>query len=189
MESPLVELGRQQAMAVGKALLDSAITPSMVFSSPAVRAMETARIALTACRAAVPIRIEPQLHEQDVGRWAGRRSAEVFDDVCMATIGTLGKDFRPPGGESVNDVGRRMNRWLESLSKRPGEDNRVVVGFTHGGAIRALESHLLGWTHARTFAEKPANGSVTVLEALPGPKTWKVRFLSIPCGDLAGVPS
>ena len=165
------------------------IEPDFVFCSPALRAFDTARLALSASGNDACIETDERLHEQDVGSWVGRLATDIFDEACMADVRALGKDFRPPGGESMNDVGRRMCDWLASLTRlRRGDVDPVVVAFTHGGAIRALASLLLHWTHSRTFAEKPANGSVSLFEYGLGDDTWSVRSLGVPHDALNGLP-
>jgi broad specificity phosphatase PhoE len=105
--------------------------------------------------------IDERLHEQDVGEWAGLRGEVVFRGEVLRSIETLGKGFRPPGGESMTDVGRRMARWLEDLTDGADGPN-VVLAFTHGGAIRSLASYLGGWSHSRTYGTRPPNVSISV---------------------------
>jgi len=177
--SPLVDVGMGEARRVGLALGAVGLLPAAVYSSPTVRARSTADLALQAAGLGSDVVEDAGLHEQDVGSWFGRVASQTFDDDVLVEIAESGKDFRPPGGESMNDVAARMLAWLESLADRsspagPGP----VLAFTHGGAVRSLVSTLRGWSHAQTYATKPANCSVTLVRRGPDRK-WRCEFLAL----------
>jgi broad specificity phosphatase PhoE len=160
--SPLTPVGRQEAEEVGRALRDRGIVPQLVHTSPAVRALDTAFLALARMDCSNRVVVDERLHEQDVGEWAGCAASQVYDDEVLRRLQQQGKDFRPPGGESMNDVGRRMAAWLDDLPNGEGRPV-VVLAFTHGGAIRALASRIHQWSHARTYETRPANASVSMV--------------------------
>jgi broad specificity phosphatase PhoE len=161
--SPLTPVGRREAEEVGRALRDRRIVPHFVYTSPAVRARDTAFLALAKMDCSMNrVIVDERLHEQDVGEWAGCAASLVYDEEVLRRIQQQGKDFRPPRGESMNDVGRRMAAWLDDLPDGEGRPV-VVLAFTHGGAIRALASRIHQWSHARTYGTRPANASVSMV--------------------------
>jgi probable phosphoglycerate mutase len=147
-----------------------------------VRARRTAELAITLAATHVEIIKDPRLHEQDVGEWAGRRASDVFTAACLRRIEQKGKDFKPPGGESMNDVGRRMLTWLDEQS---GKDSLTVFAFTHGGAIRALASTLHDLSHAQAYPIRPANGSVSLVRR-EDCRTWRFDYLGRDPADALG---
>jgi len=171
--TPLVEQGVAEAAELGRHLLRSGLAPSSIFSSPTVRARSTAKVALATAEISMSVIEDERLHEQCVGMWVGKLGVEVFTDDCLLKIEKAGKDFRPPNGESMNDVGRRMLAWLTDISL--DVDDGPVLAFTHGGAIRALASTIHDWSHARTYATRPPNASVSLLRRRAG--GWHAEYL------------
>ncbi|MCG8689903.1 MAG: histidine phosphatase family protein [Minwuiales bacterium] len=108
------------------------------FSSPLVRATETARL----LGASDPT-IEPRLVEMDLGGWEGRTLADLRDEdpVALEANEILGLDMRPPDGESPRDVQSRLLPWLR---ERAGE-GRLSIAVTHKGVIRAVLAAAYDW--------------------------------------------
>jgi probable phosphoglycerate mutase len=67
----------------------------------------------------------------------------------------------PPGGETWDDVQRRVGEALEQLATGP--DHAIV--FTHGGCVRAAITHLTGAEPASIAG--PGNTSLTTLQLAP----------------------
>ena len=81
------------------------------------------------------------LREQNFGSWEGIPYEKI------PNIGTLSSTelayFRPPKGESFNDMSSRVNLVVnEILEKTDNQENSVIVA--HGGTIRAVISNLVG---------------------------------------------
>lgn len=93
-----------------------------VLCSPARRCAETARAIWGAAEADV------RLWEQDFGAWEGRPYAEL-PDIGPRPAADLAA-FRPPGGESFEDLFARTAPVFTALSGR-----HVVVA--HAGTVRA----------------------------------------------------
>jgi broad specificity phosphatase PhoE len=127
---PLSETGRRQAKALGRRLaaLPAAERPTAVFSSPYVRAAETARIALAEI-GDPPIHFDERLRDRETGvlyALTGRGIAARFPEE-MARKRLLGKFYyRPPGGESWADVALRLRSALADI-ERHHPDGRVLV--------------------------------------------------------------
>lgn len=122
----LNEAGRRQAAALGEFL--AGFTIQHVYSSPMLRAVETARE--IADRRGHKIVELPDLAEVDVGRWEGLDWGTIMRDfpddyrVFMEDAG------RNPylGGESYRDVQNRVRPQIQSLlEKHCGETIAVVA--------------------------------------------------------------
>ena len=119
---PLSPRGRFEV----RALRDAAtrLTPAGVWSSHLRRARETAELAgLSAVS-------DERLRELDFGSLEGARWGDLPAAVREAML--VFDAFRAPGGESVSDLARRVEGFLDELA--PG----LHVLVTHGGVIRLL---------------------------------------------------
>lgn len=159
--SPLTTVGEQQASALGEALKAVGYSPDVVYSSPAVRTAETARLALLALNHANTINIDDRLQELEQGEWTGRLRDETYTPEMSAHIATLGVEFAAPGGESMRDVGERMLDWIRAAGCT---ESRDVLAFTHGVAIRCLAGLVEEWPHEQIWQAHLENTSVTVFE-------------------------
>lgn len=172
-ESLLTPYGIQQAKSLGRYLSVNRITPSKVFSSPAIRTMQTAKYLLDAMGMKnISITEMDALQEMDQGEWVGRLRKETYTPATIAEIERLGKDFRAPGGESMNDVGQRMLEWLNIAVAGQDITGRLFV-VSHGVAIRCLISTLLNWSQAETYHAITNNTSLTLLTSRG--KQWQVK--------------
>jgi broad specificity phosphatase PhoE len=127
---PLTDNGRRQAGVLGGALADRNF--ARVLSSPLSRALETCREAGLGERAG----LTGDLCEWDYGEYEGITTAEIrtrrpgwnlWRDGC-------------PGGETAADVGRRVDRVIESLAGLEGD----AAVFAHGHVLRVLTARWLG---------------------------------------------
>ena len=159
--SPLTAAGEQQAARLGERLKAVGYSPDVVYSSPAVRTLETARIALSVTGYPNGVQVDDRLQELEQGEWTGRLRANTYTPTMSARIARSGVDFAAPGGESMRDVGQRMYSWLRSLAS---DGHPEVLAFTHGVAIRCLAGLVEDWPHERIWKTHTANCSVTVLE-------------------------
>ncbi|MDQ2634880.1 MAG: histidine phosphatase family protein [Pseudomonadota bacterium] len=106
-----------------------------LFSSPLVRAVETARI----IGGREPI-VVPALIEMDWGLCEGRCGIDLLkdDNSGYRHIEEWGWDFRPPEGETPGSVWERLEPWLSSV-----EGPAVVI--SHIGIMRVLLARASGW--------------------------------------------
>lgn len=175
-ETPLTQRGVEQARQLGMYFLANNIIPSHIFTSPAVRTIQTAESTLTAMNlAATPI-VADEIQEMDQGDYVGRLRTDVYTPEVLREIDQQGKDFKLPGGESMNDVGERMLRWVDSNVPvgTDSEPKRTFV-FGHGVAIRTLTSKIHDWDHAKTFGSITENTSFTVF--LHQDNHWQLETL------------
>jgi probable phosphoglycerate mutase len=141
---PLNERGRAQARQCAGILRDLLKRDGRVpddvayVSSPLVRASETMDIV----RAGLGLPAggyarEPRLAEIGFGEWEGLTYLDVIARD-KAVVDRREHDkwlFRPPGGETYEEVGRRVGEWYTTL------DGDAVVT-AHGGTARALVAFL-----------------------------------------------
>jgi probable phosphoglycerate mutase len=141
---PLTERGRRQAQAVGAALRDRDF--ALVLTSPLGRAFETCRLAGFGERAVQ----RDELMEWDYGTYEGRTTAEVREERPGWTLWRDGV----PDGETVEQVGERVDRVLDDL--RPLDGDALL--FAHGHVLRVLTARWLELDPdaGRLFALDPA---------------------------------
>lgn len=132
-DAPLTELGREQARRLAAAVRPFRL--AAIYSSPLVRARETAR-ALTD-DTGLPVTLRDDLREMDFGAWEGRTRAAVlaeYPDLLAAW--ETSAEVAPPGGESLAAVGVRIVAGANTLAAaHPGETVALV---SHVGPIKAL---------------------------------------------------
>jgi broad specificity phosphatase PhoE len=121
---PLTDAGRRQGEALGRRL--TAWNFTRVLSSPLSRALETCRLAGLGDRA----EITEDLREWDYGEYEGRRTADIRQERPGWTVWAGGV----PGGETVEEVGRRADRVLEQARAAGGD----VALFAHGHMLRVI---------------------------------------------------
>ena len=143
-EVPLTEKGREQAAAVGAALRDHAF--ALVLTSPLGRALDTCRLAGFGDRALQ----RDELMEWDYGAYEGRTTAEIREERPGWTLWSDGV----PKGETVEQVGKRVDRVLDEVRAADGD----ALVFAHGHLLRVLAARWLGLEPeaGRLFALDPA---------------------------------
>ncbi|MEL6887269.1 MAG: histidine phosphatase family protein [Pseudomonadota bacterium] len=104
-------------------------------SSPLCRAVETGL--LVAGRTPDPV---PALIEMDWGAWEGAQGAVLSADATseFRHIEDWGWHYRPPSGESPDDVRSRLLPWVRGL-------HRDTVAICHIGIMRVLLAQATGW--------------------------------------------
>jgi broad specificity phosphatase PhoE len=118
MDVPLSALGERQAAALGTWLAEQDDRPTVVWSSPYVRAQETARIALEAAGLDLPLRVDERLREREFGVLDGltRKGITTLFPEESERRTRLGKFYhRPPGGESWSDVALRLRAVIDEV--------------------------------------------------------------------------
>lgn len=86
----------------------------------------------------LPVTFDSRLREQNWGKWEGMTVQNVqlrFQDELDTQI-RAGWHFRPPGGESRNEVKKRIYTALESAHTQFGGEKILVV--CHLGIIKCL---------------------------------------------------
>ena len=129
MDVPLSPLGVEQATAFGTWLASCASPPDVVVSSPYVRAMQTAELAVEASGLDRRVHSDERLRERELGilDLLTSRGVEARYPIEAERRRRLGKFYhRPPGGESWVDVALRIRSLRDSLA-REHLDKRVML--------------------------------------------------------------
>lgn len=145
LDSPLTDLGRAQASAMGARLKALIGDPAdwLLQSSPLGRARQTAEIV----RGEIGVRevvLEPRLREITLGAWDGLTPADIDGQYpgALDGVGRYEWLFRAPGGEARDALLARAKHWLDEALADP----RPRIAVSHGITGRALCAVVLGTT-------------------------------------------
>jgi broad specificity phosphatase PhoE len=134
---PLTENGIEQAHTLAQALAD--LHPAGIFSSPVLRAFQTAQVLSTSLN--VPVEVTSALREWDVGIYEGttdpegwRLHRQVQEDWYFRNK----LDSKMPGGESFLEIRQRFVPFIDRLLQdgHGSDEEWVLVG--HGGLYIAM---------------------------------------------------
>ncbi|MCI3131794.1 histidine phosphatase family protein [Phenylobacterium aquaticum] len=150
VDSPLTELGRDQARQAGAALarLTEGGAGWRIISSPLGRAQDTAE-AIRQALGAPAIETDDRLIELSWGEWDGRLRADLKAQHPEA-FGETGWAFTAPIGESFEAARARLGGWLGAL---PPEPERRIIAVSHGVSGRILRGVYANLPRAETLAQ------------------------------------
>lgn len=130
-------LGQKQAAAAA-AVIGSA---DRVIASPLVRAQQTA------AALGLPVETDERFIELNYGDWEGKPVKDVPADTWATWREDL--DFRPPAGETLNELGSRVRDALSEIAVDAVQRDIVVV--SHVSPIKASVAWALGATDDLTW--------------------------------------
>lgn len=143
-DSPLTNLGRQQAQRQNQLLLDLGVADWHWFSSPQGRAHDTALLA--AQGVTENIRPDPRLREIELGEWSGMLRSDIAKQAphLFETDG-LGWYDHAPGGEGLTRLGHRCAAFLSDLTAPSvivthGITSRVMRCLAQGMPVEAFDT-------------------------------------------------
>ena len=151
-DSPLTELGIEQARAAGRLLQRSIpdIQSICVETSPLGRARQTALI-ISEILGLDPnaILVTPLLIEYHLGCWQGLTHAEIDERYPGAwqTREENKWNYVVPGGESYVRVAERAKQWLARARYAP-----ITIAVTHAIISRTIQGAYGGFTPSETVA-------------------------------------
>ena len=148
IDESLNEAGLNQARELANQLEDNF---DVIFSSPLKRAKETAEI--IAERFNKKLIFSDYLKEHDIGSLSGK----AREKGERMGIGDPEYDYRPYGGESVEDVKARLEKFIKEVKESYPDKTVLVV--THGGIIR-----LIHYLHKKEELDHIGNTSVHEFE-------------------------
>jgi broad specificity phosphatase PhoE len=134
LDASLDELGERQARALAAEVRRRSDSVAAVVSSPLRRALQTA------AAFGAPIEVDERFVELDYGDLDGVRLTDVPAETW--TEWRSDTSFRPPGGESLLDLGIRVRLGCEDWASR-GVDGAVVI-VSHVSPIKAAVAWALG---------------------------------------------
>jgi alpha-ribazole phosphatase len=136
-----------------------------VYASKLSRAQATAEIMVADRKLAITTREE--LDECNFGYVEGLTFEEIslkYPELSRE-LSVPGMDTRFPGGESFEELDRRVLAFIDKLKRNNPRDNILIV--SHGGPIRLMICHLMGIDikHWRQLRVDPA--SLSIVETYP----------------------
>jgi probable phosphoglycerate mutase len=142
IDIPLNEKGKNQAQALALALKDESLT--VIYSSPLMRAIETAR-SIMAFHPSTPLFEEEGLIEMDLGELDGKQAGDWISQhqEFYKTWRTTPSRLKMPGGESLEEVQVRAMDTLERITK-PYPPGSTLLLCSHNFVNRTIICHALG---------------------------------------------
>lgn len=138
VDIPLNEFGRVLARQTAPALKD--VPFDIVYTSPLQRAKETAKLVIGDRN--IPVIEEDRLKEMGFGEFEGMCCSEEgwnIPDPGFHNFFDAPQNYQPPkGGESFQEVTRRLDSFLQELIKKPEMKAKTVLLSTHGAALCGL---------------------------------------------------
>jgi probable phosphoglycerate mutase len=160
---------RRTADYLSEAFEDLRNGDALLVSSPARRAMETAKPIRE--RLACPLLTDPGLAELDFGDWSGRYFAELESDTEYQEWMKDNWFKSAPAGESLFEVRTRICQALSSLLSRAIASNTSLVIVTHFFPLMAIFSALIPGQIARCD-----NSSITCFQFASG--DWNTALMN-----------
>lgn len=147
--------------------------PAVWMCSPLSRTRRTAEAIFAASYPEQELTVAPGMIEQNLGDYQGLPHAELPGRLVAPAhpFWPLSASERPPGGgESMEDVVRRVGRTMDDLAEAQAGQDVVIV--SHGGTIRAAVAHALRATADQALHFSVHNISLTRLERVA--EGWRV---------------
>lgn len=167
-DNSLNEIGRKQAELLGKWLKKHRLIyplPTVIFTSPAKRAMETAAIIkneLAGMARDPEIIVLPKLHEINHGKWEGRSDKQLKKKYPKPyrLWRTKPMKMKFPGGETMKKAKKRMLKvWREEILEYK---NGPILVVAHGGVNFQIINNVLESDKLRNVRQD--NSCLNVIE-------------------------
>jgi len=168
VDVPLNETGLVQAEATGQRVADE-WHPMAVYSSPLARAVKTAEAVVK--HFDLPVLVHPRLADIDYGEWQGLTPEDARQRWPEAAEAWYNAPQTAciPGGESLDDLRRRLMGTVEELVNRHAGETIVLVG--HTVTNRVILLGVLGLGNERFWKLRQEPCAINVFEAQAGEYT------------------
>ena len=139
-----------------------------VLSSPMVRTQETA--AAIGRRVGAAVEIEERLKEIAFGEWEGLTGEQIARDYGDAVHQWRFAQIPAPGGESIPQVGERLDALLRDLAREHArlceekDTHRTYALTSHAVAIKSAVGFSLGVDERQWASMWPQPASLTILQ-------------------------
>ncbi len=137
IKHPLTTRGLAQAQRTAQGL--AGLTVAQVYSSPVLRARQTAQLIAESLNA--PVEIREELREWNVGIYEGTRDPDgwkLHRQVQEDWFWHGRLESKMPGGESFQEIRARFVPFVEELVTTAGAESRENVLVGHGGLYIAM---------------------------------------------------
>ena len=130
-----IALEEQAAADLALLKLPKGCADADLVASPLLRAVETGRLISNR-----DPKTDPALIEMDWGDWEGKKGVDLKADAASGfrDIEDWGWEYRPPNGESPQDVWDRLAPWVAQLET-------ATIAVCHIGIMRVLLAKATGW--------------------------------------------
>ena len=173
LDYELSEEGRKQSELLRDRFVSEGFLPDFVYSSPLIRALETAEIALPDSNI---IKID-DLKEAGAGVFEGNNMDEIrseYPEIALEFQRT--KNFNSvPGAESRYDFRKRAEKVVDFLVKGHDKNEKIVV-FSHSGFLMFIVAVLMGTN--RSWTLRIPNTSIFDFRIDPGSWDMKNPFIT-----------
>jgi probable phosphoglycerate mutase len=136
-DSPLDDVGRDQALDLGRRLKD--VPLDLLVSSPQLRARQTSDL-VAAGRAEAAV--DEAFAECDYGDWSGAALSELASEPAWETVQWLPSAAEFPAGETMAQMAHRANHGVHRLVA--DNPDAFVWVVSHGDVIKAILAQALG---------------------------------------------
>lgn len=158
---PINHVGERQAQELASLLAGTKI--ARIYSSPVLRALQTAQILAHSLQA--DIVHTPGLSEIGMGAWMNRFWRDLADDPAKRDWYSRPDEAKPAGGETLRDVQRRAVSAVEEIKTTVGSGHSLLV--SHADVIRTILAHYLQMDLLQLRNMKIDHASATALEITP----------------------
>lgn len=155
---PLTEKGKNQIKIAAKKLKKEKI--DLIYSSDFLRTRQTAEIIAKELGLKInPVRkrgflngvnFDKRLRDVNLGIYHGKTKEEFYRDYLRGSKERFYQ--KPKGGESWNDVKRRMLSFIKEIDKKYKNKNILII--SHGDPLWLLEGAIKGLTNEKLLKEK-----------------------------------
>lgn len=139
LESDLDPAGIEEAKKIGEELKDQPVTKA--YCSDLRRSKHTLELVLNGYHKHVQVIIDPRLRERDYGELSGKSKFKTEKEFPKEyQLWHRSWDVRPPGGESIADVAKRVLPFIHNMLKDL-KPNDVVLISAHGNSMRPIRKY------------------------------------------------
>jgi 2,3-bisphosphoglycerate-dependent phosphoglycerate mutase len=145
VDTPLSELGREEAHRAGRRLKDEGIQVDLAFTSTLRRAIDTGRTVLDELGQSDLEQTQAwELNERFYGALTGRNKAQTAEEfgADQVKIWRRSYDIPPPGGESLKDTANRALPYFEREIRPQAAGGQIVLVAAHGNSLRSIMKDL-----------------------------------------------
>ena len=145
-DTPLTDTGREQALELGLKIKEFGLVFEAIYSSPLIRAFETAEIISKTISGPIPQK-EDLLIERDFGIMTGKTKADIIPLCAPDIFSTENITYflSPKDGETFPEMMDRAGLLLEKLNKAHASGNILLVCHGDTGKIIYSKYYNLDW--------------------------------------------
>jgi broad specificity phosphatase PhoE len=168
---PLNKIGMRQVEAVAYRLSNE--RPAVIYSSDLQRAWQTALAIQQAIQQSVspdpapPLIADSRLREMCFGEWEGLTYSEIeaaYPEQLKAWQTNI-YHCSPPGGESLKELGGRVNDFLSDILHDHAGESVIIAA--HGGTFEALTLKVLKLESGRSWQFQISNTGISEFKFYP----------------------